>query len=123
MKILPAMTRPEDGANDQHYNSGCNGLLGLLLREVPDLRPQSGPKRTWTTSPLAAGPVMTARERAPRRGRQNFGLLLRGCAPNVYHRTMFIIPYGAPEGYEWFVALVVLVGLYFAVRSFIRSRR
>jgi hypothetical protein len=24
---------------------------------------------------------------------------------------MFIIPHGAPEGYEWFVALVVLVGL------------
>jgi hypothetical protein len=29
---------------------------------------------------------------------------------------MFIIPHGAPDGYEWFVALVVLVGLYFAVR-------
>jgi hypothetical protein len=26
---------------------------------------------------------------------------------------MFIVPYGAPEGYEWFVTLVVLVGLYF----------
>ena len=33
---------------------------------------------------------------------------------------MFIIPHGAPEGYEWFVALVVLVGLYFAVRNFMR---
>jgi hypothetical protein len=30
---------------------------------------------------------------------------------------MFIIPYGTPEGYEWFVTLVVLVGLYFAVRK------
>ena len=30
---------------------------------------------------------------------------------------------GAPEGYEWFVALVVLVGLYFAVRNFMRARR
>ena len=49
--------------------------------------------------------------------------LLRGCEPKVYHRSMFIIPYGAPEGYEWVVALVVLVGLYFAVRSFLRSRR
>ena len=49
--------------------------------------------------------------------------LLRGCAPTVYHRGMFIIPYGAPEGYEWFVALVVLVGLYFAVRNFMRARR
>jgi len=39
------------------------------------------------------------------------------------HRTMFIIPHGAPEGYEWFVALVVLVGLYFAVRSFMRARK
>jgi hypothetical protein len=29
----------------------------------------------------------------------------------------------APEGYEWFVALVVLVGLYFAVRNFMRARR
>jgi hypothetical protein len=36
---------------------------------------------------------------------------------------MFIIPHGAPEGYEWFVALVVLVGLYFAVRSFMRARK
>ena len=39
------------------------------------------------------------------------------------HRSMFIVPYGAPEGYEWFVALVVLVGLYFAVRNFMRARR
>jgi hypothetical protein len=36
---------------------------------------------------------------------------------------MFIVPYGAPAGYEWFVALVVLVGLYFAVRNFMRARR
>jgi hypothetical protein len=35
---------------------------------------------------------------------------------------MFIIPHGAPEGYEWFVTLVVLVGLYLAVCSFMRSR-
>jgi hypothetical protein len=26
-------------------------------------------------------------------------------------RSMFIVRYGAPEGYAWFVALVVLVGL------------
>ena len=39
------------------------------------------------------------------------------------HRSMFIVPHGAPEGYEWFVALVVLVGLYFAVRNFMRARR
>ena len=36
---------------------------------------------------------------------------------------MFVIPYGAPEGYGWFVALVVLVCLYFAVRNFMRARR
>jgi uncharacterized YccA/Bax inhibitor family protein len=36
---------------------------------------------------------------------------------------MFIIPHGAPEGYEWLVALGVLVDLYFAVRSFMRARR
>ena len=36
---------------------------------------------------------------------------------------MFIIPHGAPEGDEWFVALVVLVGLYFAVRNFMRGFR
>ena len=48
--------------------------------------------------------------------------LLRGCAPNLYHCGMFIIPYGAPQGYEWLVALVALVGLYFAIRSFIRAR-
>ena len=36
---------------------------------------------------------------------------------------MFIIPHGAPEGYEWFVALLVLVGLYFAVRNFMRGFR
>jgi hypothetical protein len=34
---------------------------------------------------------------------------------------MFVIPYGAPEGYEWFVTLVVLVCLYFAVRNFKRA--
>ena len=34
---------------------------------------------------------------------------------------MFIIPYGVPEGYEWFVTLVVLVCLYFAVRNFMRA--
>jgi hypothetical protein len=28
---------------------------------------------------------------------------------------MFIIPHGAPGGYEWFVALVVLVGLSISV--------
>jgi hypothetical protein len=43
--------------------------------------------------------------------------------PNVYHLGMFIVPHGAPEGYEWFVTLVVLVGLYFAVRNFMRVRR
>jgi hypothetical protein len=32
-------------------------------------------------------------------------------------------PHGAPEGYEWFVTLVVLVCLYFAVRNFMRARR
>jgi hypothetical protein len=52
-----------------------------------------------------------------------FCALLRGRAPNLYYGGMFIIPYGAPEGYEWFVALVVLVGLYFAVRNFMRARR
>jgi hypothetical protein len=35
---------------------------------------------------------------------------------------MFVIPYGAPEDYEWFVTLVVLVCLYFAV-LFMRARR
>jgi hypothetical protein len=35
---------------------------------------------------------------------------------------MFIIPYGAPEGYEWIIALVVLVGLYFAIRNLMRAR-
>jgi hypothetical protein len=39
------------------------------------------------------------------------------------NRSMFIIPHGAPEGYEWFVALVVFVGLYFAVRNLMRARR
>ena len=34
---------------------------------------------------------------------------------------MFIVPHGAPEGYEWVVALVVLVCLYFAVRNFMRA--
>jgi hypothetical protein len=36
-------------------------------------------------------------------------------------RGVFIIPHGAPEVYEWFVTLVVLVGLYFAVRNFTAS--
>jgi hypothetical protein len=49
--------------------------------------------------------------------------LLRGCAPDVYHRSMILVPHGAPEGYEWFVMLVVLVCLYFAVRNFMRARR
>jgi hypothetical protein len=36
---------------------------------------------------------------------------------------IFVIPHGAPEGYEWLVALVVLVCLYFAVRNFRPPRR
>ena len=48
---------------------------------------------------------------------------LADCAPNGYRRGMLIIPHGAPAGYEWLVALVVLVGLYFAVRRFLRARR
>jgi ABC-type nickel/cobalt efflux system permease component RcnA len=36
---------------------------------------------------------------------------------------MIIVPHGAPEGYEWFVTLVVLVCLYFAVRNLMRARR
>jgi len=39
------------------------------------------------------------------------------------HRAMLIIPHGAPEGHEWLVALVVLVGLYFAVRNLMRARK
>jgi hypothetical protein len=38
-------------------------------------------------------------------------------------RGMFIVPHGAPGGYEWFVALVVLVGLCFAVCSFMRNAK
>ena len=49
--------------------------------------------------------------------------LLWECAPKVYTCGMFVIPYGAPEGYEWVVTLVVLVCLYFAVRNFMRARR
>jgi hypothetical protein len=45
------------------------------------------------------------------------------CAPNVYTCGMFVIPHGAPEGYEWFVTLVVLVCFYFAIRNFMRARR
>jgi hypothetical protein len=37
--------------------------------------------------------------------------------------SVVIIPHGAPEGYEWLIALVMLVGLYFAVRNFLRSQR
>src|SRR5262249_5094027 len=42
---------------------------------------------------------------------------------HVYHRSMIIVPHGAPEGYEWFVALVVLVGLCFAVCTFMRNAK
>jgi hypothetical protein len=35
---------------------------------------------------------------------------------------MFVIPHSAPEGYEWFVRHMVLVGLYFAVRYLMRAR-
>jgi hypothetical protein len=57
------------------------------------------------------------------RGSEEICTLLWECAPNVYTYGMFVIPYGAPEGYEWFVTLVVLVCLYFAVRNFMRTRR
>ena len=71
---------------------------------------------------LAPGPsFVILRQRFVRRCHCGWGgicALLRECAPNFYHRSMFIIPHGAPEGYEWFVALLVLVGLYFAVRNF-----
>src|SRR6516162_3452954 len=76
-----------------------------------------------------SGPVLGLvylRQRFVRRCHCGWGgicALLRECTPNFYHRSMFIIPHGAPEGYEWFVALVVLVGLYFAVRNFMRGFR
>jgi hypothetical protein len=38
---------------------------------------------------------------------------------------MFVIPHGPPEsyqGYEWFVALLMLVGFAFTVRDFVRAR-
>src|SRR5215472_13565615 len=44
-------------------------------------------------------------------------------AERLTHRAMFIIPHGAPAGYEWVVALVVLVGLCFAVCAFMRSAK
>jgi hypothetical protein len=34
---------------------------------------------------------------------------------------IFVVPHGAPEGYEWLAALVTIVCLYFAVRNFMRS--
>jgi hypothetical protein len=52
--------------------------------------------------------------------------LLQGCTPNSTNRSMFILPHGlleSYEGHEWFVALVVLVGLYFAVRNLMRAWR
>src|SRR5262245_12672002 len=36
---------------------------------------------------------------------------------------MLIVPHGAPAGYEWVVAIIVLVGLYFAVRNLMRAQR
>jgi hypothetical protein len=42
---------------------------------------------------------------------------------NLYQHSMFIIPHGAPAGYEWFVALVVLVGLCFAVGALMRNAK
>jgi hypothetical protein len=87
----------------------------------PGLRALAAPATTSADWTLVTGDPIWSAKRASRD--QKFYALLQGCAPNVYHRSMFIIPYGAPEGYEWIIALVVLVGLYFAVRSFIRSRR
>jgi hypothetical protein len=72
---------------------------------------------------VSALPVFTALLAAQVERKLEICALLWGCAPNFYHRSMFIIPHGAPEGYEWFVTLVVLVGLYFAVRNFMRARR
>jgi hypothetical protein len=60
----------------------------------------------------------SSEERGPAEGRGR-----KGKRPGATEGSMFIIPYGAPEGYEWFVALVVLVCLYFAVRNFMRARR
>jgi hypothetical protein len=36
---------------------------------------------------------------------------------------MIIIPHGSWDGYEWLIVPLVLVGLYFAVRNFMRARR
>jgi hypothetical protein len=35
---------------------------------------------------------------------------------------MIIVSHGAPEGYEWLVALMALVGLFFAIRNLLRAR-
>jgi hypothetical protein len=57
--------------------------------------------------------ILLADRRPPRLIRPAYGLT----------SAIFIIPHGAPERYEWFVALVVLVGLYFTVCNFMRARR
>jgi hypothetical protein len=62
-------------------------------------------------SPDAGRGIFLAGRRPPRLIRPAYGLT----------SAIFIIPHGAPERYEWFVALVVLVGLYFAIRNFKRA--
>jgi hypothetical protein len=87
----------------------------------PAKKPTAGRRSPWQDYEVGlARARITSRRRS---ARSEICALLRGCAPTVYHCGMFIISHGAPEGYEWFVTLLVLVGLYFAVRNFMRARR
>ena len=65
------------------------------------------------STPVAAGPRVGARTSAS--AGSEICALLAGCAPNVYPPQHVYRPL--------IVTLVVLVGLYFAVRNFMRARR
>ena len=74
--------------------------------------------------PPASGPAPAAgradRSAKTARGRPPPALL---AGKSEVLPMIFVVPHGAPEGYEWLVALVTLVCLYFAVRNFMRARR
>ena len=74
--------------------------MGRLLPPPPAAFLIGKPPRTGDPSRSAA----TAQD-------QKFAPSLWDARRTSTHRSMFIVAYGAPEGYEWFVALVVLVGL------------
>src|SRR6516162_217530 len=104
-------SRPQSSSASR-FTAGAAGFF--ILSQVGRAAGTVG-RATWKGE--AWSPVRLSR--SPLAGSE-ICALLRDARRTSTKRSIFILPHGPPEsyeGHEWFVALVVLVGLYFAVRN------